>query len=125
MDDYSELPQYTGSFLFLFDLSKTFSRCNLARDNNNMQILLRNVEAAALGLAGYYDEETKDKIIASIKDIRRDVDKIVRTYEEGEELQIPEPLYNKFFELEYLLRSIWKDSGLQMSMRIKDQLEDW
>jgi hypothetical protein len=125
-------PEYSGSFLFLVELALGFKKCSSARAANNIQLLFRSLESMALALSGYYDRashEKNDKIELEIQNkidvIRRDLAGVAKNYEATDNLEIPESLYLKLYLLEKKLRTTWKDSGLQMSLKSEDDLNEY
>jgi len=82
-------------------------------------------------LAGYYSNKPEDnrKIEADLRknliEIKEKLDKILRQYEEEKELKIPKDLWLSLYDYEARLRLAWKNSGLQMSLRPLNDVEDF
>lgn len=116
-------PEFSGSFLFLVELARSFSLCNQARRKMDVQMLFRNIEAVALNLSGYYEDPAHEKRIDNdLHTLRVAVDTIARQNKGLDTMMIPKSIWEDLYVLEKYLRLVWKDSGLQMS--IKDYSDD-
>lgn len=118
-------PEFHAGFLFLIDLATSFRECGQARRSNNMQQLVRVVESIALSLYGYYPPGKEKKIREQIILARRELDKIIKQYDQEQVLAIPESFIFLMYDLEAELRTVWKDSGLQMKIKNFDDGEDF
>jgi len=133
MEDQENIlrPEYNGSFLFLVDLALCFKRVTMSRESNNIQILFRNLDAISLMLVGYYDKDDKKgrekekSLRERLIRVNRMIDDVIKQYERDDVLKIPESVWLELHDLESELRRIWKDSGLQMSMKSRDDLNEY
>ena len=120
-------PEFNASFLFLLDVALTFKRMTEARQNNDVEGLVRAIESGCIILTGYFkDQKIEDSAYIDLIALKRDFSKIMKEYEDSEELIVSEDFWRCAFRLEANLRRVWKISGLQMALKdIDNELEDY
>ena len=130
-DGENSSPQYSGSFLFLVGLAIDFKKCSEARRDNNIQAMFRALDAASVALSGYYDKENRAnndrielEIEAQLDKLRAAIDLAIKKYEDTRVLNVGQDIYTMLYRLERQLTKTWKDSGLQMSMKAREDLDN-
>jgi hypothetical protein len=120
MAEPGEKPEFSAWALFLVSLSQGFIDCYKARVSQNLPGLYNTLEATSLLLAGYYPEKKERSIREALLKQKPSVDKVIKEFEEKESYTIPPKVWEALYSIEWDLRVIWRESGLQITTRPQD-----
>ena len=115
--------------MFLVSLSQGFADCYRARINQDLPALFNRLEGTSLLLAGHYKRHPNKDMERLIRErlarIKPDIDRIIKDFEKTETYRIPPQIWQDLYSVEWDLREVWKESGLQISEKDKTELSDW